>query len=169
MCYRCASCWGKCCPTTYMNCRSQTCLSTELLWSILIPHRKKQLKQINPWLGVDLLREQCITGLKAKIIPAGHCCKGDIAMIAAGDGINYCCGHVWLHFQIDGGISTMVEFHDVVGEDRMTCTVDWQASERLLAICTQAIIAPVTYSPLGDRTIRTIIPWKLRAYRPMNE
>ena len=106
-------------------------------------------------------------GLQARITPAGYCCRGDIALVRSDDGINFACGEIVLHLQIDGQPLSLVNLWQPTTYDRNNGYAEWAKTQKTTCIPTRDILTSVMKCDLKDGGARTLVPWLYRRYKPV--
>jgi hypothetical protein len=107
-------------------------------------------------------------GFKARIIPAGYCCRTDVALVRSDDGVNFMAGDVWLHVEVRGEPLSLVNIWAPGTYDRNGGVADWTKRHNPTFVHTRDILASVMSSDLGGNGVRTLIPWLYRRYKPVD-
>ena len=121
----------------------------ELLQSTFAPHR----------LDKDL----CSYSQQARLDPAGICCRKDVVLVRGAQGGNaLIAGQVWLHASVDGIVVTLVNlFKPLAGDGEQR----WDASQqRPEFVDTKDVLAVTIHTPVEDRIVRVIVPWRFRGW-----
>ena len=121
--------------------------------------------------GLDAHRASlCRTGHEAQLVGANSCSKRDVVLIRSVDGINYIAGRVWVHFDIEGQLWSLVETWTVSSYDSSAGEVQWDTQNGLPTyIATRDIIVAVVNRQLTPNVIRTLVPWSVRNLKPIDD
>jgi hypothetical protein len=115
-------------------------------------------------LGVDVLDPtDCMTSSKARVSPAGFCCKGDYVMLKNDVPNAFDIGEVWLHLEVKGVVYTLISICHLLSHDKELHVVYAQCQNSPALVLTSNILCCLTYSKQPDDKIRALIPLPYRS------
>ena len=126
------------------------------------------LKFLCDIVGIEFPKSDCLVSHKARIIPAGYACRGDVCIAASDDRGRFIVGEVMLFFQTYNRPYCLlnVYFYSADTYNRNDGLCDWTTGENYQFIDVSEIWAATTYNTTGRNSIRTLIPWLFRKYDP---
>jgi hypothetical protein len=103
---------------------------------------------------------------KARIIPAGCVCKGDVVIARSQEPGKYIGGEVMLILEAMDQSMILLNVYTPTAFDQDEGVCDWNTTPTGHLIDLVDIWSPLVYSTLGGDSIRSLIPWLFRKYEP---
>ena len=120
-------------------------------------------------LGMSFSSSELYVASRARIIPAGYVCKGDVVIARSQELDKYIGGEVMLIIEAMGQAMILLNVYTPTAFDQDEGVCDWNTRPTGHLIDLVDIWSPLVYNTLGVDSIRSLIPWVFRKYEPSSK
>ena len=117
-------------------------------------------------MGFDLQVGDCFVARKARIIPAGYVCVGDVCIAQSHRAGEFIAGEVMLNMDVLQRPMCLLNVYTAGAYDRNNGVCEWVTGDTHKFVELSDIWSAVSFVATGGDSIRALIPWLFRKYTP---